>query len=69
MRQIQELQARIEHLQRGNDQLRSLEEKILELGKDVRDGNCVRHLIVCYLSSRELLDIRVHAARFSLVNR
>ena len=45
-RQMQELQARAEHLQRENEQLRSQVEKSLELGKDVRDGDRVEHPIV-----------------------
>ena len=46
MRQMQQLQARAESLQRENDQLQSQVEKSLELGKDVRDGNCAKHPIV-----------------------
>ena len=38
---MQELQAHAKHLQLENDQLRSHVEKNLELGKDVRDGDCV----------------------------
>ena len=36
---MQELQARVERLQRENDQLRALVEKSLELARDVRDDN------------------------------
>ena len=46
-RQMQELQARAELLHCENDQLRSQVEKSIELGKDVRDGDRVEHLIVC----------------------
>ena len=45
-RQMQELQARVEHLQRENDQLWSQVEKSLELGNYVREGNRVEHHIV-----------------------
>ena len=45
-RQMQELQARIECLQRENDQLRSQVEKSLKLGNDVREGDRVEHPIV-----------------------
>ena len=45
-RQMQELQARTKRLQRENDQLRSQVEKSLELGKDVRDGDPVEHIVV-----------------------
>ena len=43
---MQELQARAEHLQRENDQLRSQVEKSFELGKDVREGDRVELPIV-----------------------
>ena len=45
-RQMQQLQDRIESLQRENDQLSSPVEKNLELGKDVREGDCVKPQIV-----------------------
>ena len=44
---MQELQARTECLQRENDQLRAQVEKILELGRDVRDENRAEHPIAC----------------------
>ena len=43
---MQELQARAEHLQRENDQLRSQVEKSFELRKDVREGDRVEPPIV-----------------------
>ena len=46
MRQMQQLQARAESLQRENDQLQSQVEKSLELGKDVQDGNRAKHPVV-----------------------
>ena len=45
-RQMQELQACVEQLQRENDQLRSQVENSLELGNDVRDGYRDKHPIV-----------------------
>ena len=44
--QMQELQARVERLQCENNQLRSQVEKILKLGKDVRDCDRAGHLVV-----------------------
>ena len=46
MRQMQELQARVECLQRENDHLRSQVEKSLKLRKDVREGDLVEPPIV-----------------------
>ena len=46
MRQMQELQACAKRLQRENDQLLSQVEKILELGKDVQEGDSVEPPIV-----------------------
>ena len=45
-RQMQELQAHAERLQRENDHLRSQVGKSLKLGMDVRDGDRAEHPIV-----------------------
>ena len=42
---MQELQARVEHLQRKNYQLQAQVEKIHELGKDIRDSDHAQHRI------------------------
>ena len=46
-RQMQELQAHVERLQRENDQLRALVDKSRDLGKDVQDGDRAEHPIAC----------------------
>ena len=43
---MQELQARVERLQRENDQLWSQVEKSLKLGNDVQDGDHAEHPVV-----------------------
>ena len=45
-RQMQELRARAELLQRENDRPQSQVEKSLELRKDVQGGDCAQHLVV-----------------------
>ena len=44
---MQELLACAERLQCENDQLQTQVEKSRDLGKDVRDGDCLKHLIAC----------------------
>ena len=44
-RQMQELQGRVERLQRKNDQLGAQVEKSRELGRDVQDGNRAKYPI------------------------
>ena len=44
---MQKLQARVERLQRENDQLRTQVKKSLELRKGVQDGDYAEHPVVC----------------------
>ena len=53
---MQELQARVERLQRENHQLWSSVEKSLEPGNDVRNGDRAKHPVVCNKGKKHVVS-------------